>query len=111
MFSPETIRQLAGFFGATAIMAGAFGSHALQSNPKVDAFKTGANYQLIHSLALLCISQQSKPNGTAALLFSLGNVLFSGSIYALVLTKLRVGIVTPIGGLCYVAGWASLFLQ
>lgn len=116
------------FSGAIAVTTGAFGAHALptllKTEPqsditrKVENWRTAAHYQLIHSIAILFASQRSKVSwgNRAGLCFLLGSVLFSGSIYGLVLLpprspfKRMVGLMTPVGGLCFIAGWSFLAL-
>ena len=103
-----------GFLG---VALGAFGAHALKG--KVDAdmlavFETGVRYQFYHALALLIVgwacAHWTSPAITAAgWLFVAGTALFSGSLYALALTGIKsLGAITPIGGVCFLAGWACL---
>jgi uncharacterized membrane protein YgdD (TMEM256/DUF423 family) len=101
-----------------AVLAGAFGAHALRdrlSPELLQSFETGARYQMYHALALLVAGRGKGPGGPrggtrlACWLFLVGTVLFSGSLYALSLTGVRAwGAVTPVGGLCFLAGWAAL---
>ena len=99
------------------VAAGAFGAHALRDHldpARMQAFETAARYQLLHALALLFVGAKapSAPRAGAGLaggLFVAGVLLFSGSLYALVLTGVPAwGAVTPFGGLCFMAGWAVL---
>ena len=99
-----------------AVAAGAFGAHALRArlSPELlDVWKTGAHYQLAHALALLATGWLAAraPGGLAGWaggLFLAGTVLFSGSLYALVLTGVRaLGAVTPLGGVAFLAGWVA----
>eukprot|EP00924_Labyrinthula_sp_SR-Ha-C_P016038 snap_masked-scaffold_4-processed-gene-17.18-mRNA-1 protein AED:0.02 eAED:0.02 QI:0/-1/0/1/-1/1/1/0/113 len=111
----NNLLQVAGLMGASAVALGAFGAHGLAGmnvEPKlIESWKTAAHYHLIHSLAVLYLHSAKIPNKqTPAKLFILGTLLFSGSIYTLVLTKLKVGIVTPIGGTLLISGWISLIL-
>jgi uncharacterized membrane protein YgdD (TMEM256/DUF423 family) len=107
---------IAGISGALAVMAGAFGAHGLRGRvaaEQVAAFSTASHYHLLHSVALLSLALFAAHTGRGitlpAWLFALGMVLFSGSIYLLVLTGARwLGPVTPVGGLCLIAGWLSL---
>jgi uncharacterized membrane protein YgdD (TMEM256/DUF423 family) len=108
--------RIAACIGMTGVLLGAFGAHGLRG--RVDAaqlasWHTAVNYQLFHALALLALglfeSASGRSLGATPWLFACGVVLFSGSIYLLVLTPWRwLGPVTPIGGLLLVAGWASL---
>ena len=85
------------------VMAGAFGAHALRENAMVEAWKTGAHYQLLHGVAL-CMP--GLPRSSRALLL-LGSTLFAGSLYGLVGAGWTwLGPVTPLGGLCLITGWA-----
>jgi uncharacterized membrane protein YgdD (TMEM256/DUF423 family) len=113
----RTFFALGSVFGLLGVALGAFGAHALRGS--LDAlglatFETGVRYQLVHALALLAVSWAVTrwPGSTAAAagwLFAAGIVLFSGSLYALVLTGQRwMGAVTPLGGVCFLAGWALL---
>ena len=99
------------------VAAGAFGAHALKTRLPPElliAFETGVRYQLVHSLALLAVAWAvvrwpGRATTSAGVLFLAGIVLFSGSLYALALTGSRtLGIVTPFGGVAFIAGWASL---
>lgn len=79
-------------------------------------FHTGVTYQLVHALAILAVAVLSahlpgRLVGWAGGLFAVGIVLFSGSLYLLALSGLtKLGIITPIGGLCFLAGWLCLGL-
>lgn len=107
---------VAALSGAVAVMAGAFGAHGLRARVTADqlaAWTTASHYHLLHSVVLLAIALYATRTGTTVKLqgslFSLGIVLFAGSIYLLVLTGQKwLGPITPIGGLCLIAGWVSL---
>ncbi len=108
---------LAAFFGFTGVGLGAFAAHGLKgrlSEEYLAVFHTGVTYQLIHTLALLavailCVQMPSRLMNWAGVLFCLGIVLFSGSLYLLTLTGVaKLGIVTPFGGLAFLAGWVCL---
>jgi uncharacterized membrane protein YgdD (TMEM256/DUF423 family) len=111
-------------FGASAVVIGAFGAHALKTiftAEQLVSFETGVKYQFYHAMVLLIISQsnaylKSKLINLATLFFSLGTLLFSGSIYLLNILKAKnqiglsgLGIITPIGGLLLVTGWILIF--
>jgi uncharacterized membrane protein YgdD (TMEM256/DUF423 family) len=112
--------NLFGVLGAVSaflgVALGAFGAHALKSRLSSEAlaiFETGVRYQMFHALALLVVAARlPDPRGSiAGWLFVAGTVLFSGSLYALALTGIRgLGAITPVGGLCFLAGWALLAL-
>jgi uncharacterized membrane protein YgdD (TMEM256/DUF423 family) len=100
-----------------AVAAGAFGAHALSARLSTDrlaTFEIAVRYQLIHALALLGVAWATTRWGSAAIvaagwLFMAGIVVFGGTLYALALGGPRwLGAVTPIGGLCFLAGWAAL---
>jgi uncharacterized membrane protein YgdD (TMEM256/DUF423 family) len=107
---------IASISGALAVAAGAFGAHGLRSRvgpEQVAAWLTASQYHLIHSAVLLAVAlyaaNSDKPIRIPGSLFLTGMLLFSGSIYALVLTPAKwLGPVTPLGGLCLIAGWISL---
>ncbi|HEA52972.1 DUF423 domain-containing protein [Marinobacter antarcticus] len=106
------------FLALTAVMAGAFGAHALRnlvSDRSLDVFQTAVAYQMSHAIALVLVALLSGLDLSRRLLtlaarfFLAGIVLFSGSLYTLVLTDMRwVGPITPLGGLCFMIGWALL---
>ncbi|MCP4871404.1 MAG: DUF423 domain-containing protein [Proteobacteria bacterium] len=98
--------------GALAVLLGAFGAHGLKAvvdDPALlSAWKTGAQYHLVHSLALLATAAHPRQPRAAGWLFAVGVVLFSGSLYAIALGVQGVGVITPLGGLALTAGWVSL---
>ena len=104
---------LAGVAGASGVAAGAFGAHALRDSLSPDlleVFDTAARYHLVHAAALLAVAALPGRFATAAAwCFAGGIVLFSGSLYALALTdERRLGAVTPVGGVAFIAGWLCL---
>lgn len=113
---------LAAASGLIAVAAGAFGAHGLEG--KVDAralaaFETAARYQMYHALALLAVAWLStrasgprlRTDVVAGWAFVIGTVLFCGSLYHLGLTGSRALVmVTPVGGVAFLVGWASLFV-
>ncbi len=115
---PSLIVIAAGISGGLGVALGAFGAHGLRGKVEerlLETFQTAVQYQMIHALALLIVAfmmLQSGRNLTldiAAGAFVVGILLFSGSLYGLVLTDMRwLGPVTPLGGLCFIAGWAAL---
>ncbi|GMA50387.1 membrane protein [Alicyclobacillus contaminans] len=104
--------------GFLAVALGAFGAHALKSrlsSDRLEVYETGVTYQMYHALALVGtgILAHLGVGGTlisvAAWLFLAGIILFSGSLYVLCLSGKRAfGAITPLGGLCFLAGWALL---
>lgn len=111
-------------FGALAIIFGAFGAHALKkklTNEQLQSFETGVKYQMYHAIVLLVLGYQLDTTATInsyiIYLLIIGTILFSFSIYALVLLNAKgkkikgLGFVTPLGGLTLVLGWSLLFLK
>ncbi len=101
------------FFAATAVMIGAFGAHGLQSilTPKALGWvETGARYQFMHAFALLvCGLLAGHSVRIPAMLFTVGVLLFSGSLYVMAFTGItRLGMITPLGGLGFITGWLCL---
>lgn len=107
---------IGGSFGFLAVALGAFGAHALK--PRVDSrsleiFETAVRYQMYHALALVILgvismSAFAKSMNIAGPLvcWTIGVLIFSGSLYTLVFTGVRAwGAVTPLGGLLLLAGW------
>lgn len=100
---------------AASVVAGAFGAHALAdsvSPERLATFRTGATYGLVHALAAVVAGAARPAVGrfatVAGWLFFAGVVLFSGSLYALVLFDLPVlGAVAPLGGTAFIAGWLA----
>ncbi len=102
---------------ALGVTAGAFGAHALRERlpPELLAvYETGVRYHLIHALALLAVAWAAtrwtaRAVDVAGFLFLAGTIVFSGSLYALSLSGLRIlGAVTPLGGAALIAGWLTL---
>ena len=100
------------------VILGAFGAHALQrllTLRQLSSYQTGVLYQQLHSLALILVgviallTSASGWLSRAAVLFGVGILLFSGSIYLLTLGAPRaLGIVTPVGGVCQMLAWLAL---
>jgi|SRR5579871_1717742 len=114
----KTFVLLGAINGFLAVALGAFGAHALRDRLAVgmlEVYKTGVQYHMAHALALLFVgllAERWRDNAwlrTSGWLFAAGIVLFSGSLYALAITDTRVlGAITPLGGLCFMAGWLAL---
>lgn len=102
----------------TGVALGAFAAHGLKSRlepEQLAAFETAVRYQLLHGLGLLVLAALARHGcriGWAARCILAGTVLFSGSIYLLVLTTARwPGPITPIGGVLLLLGWTVLLAQ
>lgn len=102
--------------GFLAVALGAFGAHALKQRLSADmlaVYETAVQYHFYHTLALLAVAVLMVGGAQglklSAVLFLVGTLIFSGSLYALALSGVKIlGAVTPIGGLCLLAGWACL---
>nr|WP_154895933.1 DUF423 domain-containing protein [Paenibacillus xylanexedens] len=104
-----------------SVAIGAFGAHMLKDKIGADAiavYETGVQYHMIHALALLIVGLtagqlgvSSKLKWAARLLF-IGIIVFSGSLYVLSITGIKVlGAITPIGGVAFIAGWLLFALD
>ncbi len=114
----------ASFFGIFAVILGAFGAHGLEgkvSMAQLETWKTANQYHFYHTLALLFLSTFSRAKNASIrvsfIAFSLGILLFSGSLYLLSVRDLIglagfsfLGPITPLGGLCFIVGWVGLFI-
>ena len=99
-----------------AVALGAFGAHALkttlQNSGMLDAWNKAVLYHFLHAIALMALALQGAGNRMACFLLFAGILLFSGSLYAMALTNTRwLGAITPLGGLCFLAGWAWLVIS
>lgn len=112
--SPLLFRVAAGLC-FLAVALGAFGAHGLkgtlEANGTLDAWNKAVLYHLAHAIALLALSLHGTQNRGALYLLVAGVAIFSGSLYLLAITNVRwLGAITPIGGLCFLAGWAWLII-
>ena len=110
---------LVALFGFTGVGLGAFAAHGLKGQLSAEylaVFQTGVHYQMLHALALLALAALWQRLGgrlltAAGVCFCVGILLFSGSLYALTLTGISaLGMITPVGGLMFLAGWFCLGL-
>jgi uncharacterized membrane protein YgdD (TMEM256/DUF423 family) len=109
---------LASFSGMLAVMLGAFAAHALKNTLdeySLGVFQTAVQYHFYHSFALLAVGilalslPESSLLRSSGWLFVIGLLLFCGSLYVLSFSGVRwLGAITPLGGLCFIAGWAAL---
>lgn len=110
---------LAAILGGLSVVAGAFATHALRaklSDRALEIFETAARYQMYHAIALLLIALLlSRPELSPTILsvsgwaFVVGIAIFSGSLYALSLTDIKIlGAITPLGGVALILGWFCL---
>jgi uncharacterized membrane protein YgdD (TMEM256/DUF423 family) len=108
------VGSVAGFL---AVAGGAFGAHALKARIEADmlaVFDTGTRYLMLHAAVLLVVGVLSLREGPSTLniagwLFTVGTIIFTGSLWVLSITGIRaLGAITPIGGLTLLAGWVAL---
>ncbi len=117
--------RTASFLGAMGVIVGAFGAHFLKSRlaaSDLEVLRTGVLYLFIHVLIIMVIVILSRNDFNsralrgAGILFASGIILFSGSLFFIATQSLSglnlasIGIVTPIGGLCFIMGWIMLFI-
>lgn len=110
-----TLVRIAAGFAFLGVALGAFGAHALkttlQASGMMDAWNKAVLYHLVHAVALVALALSGAGNRASYFLLAAGIVLFSGSLYTMALTNVRaLGAVTPLGGLCFLAGWAWLVI-
>jgi uncharacterized membrane protein YgdD (TMEM256/DUF423 family) len=126
MFNGDNMNSIAKLFlslgaisGALGVMIGAFGAHGLKSklsDQMLAVYQTGVQYQFYHTFALLAVGflalkYQSGPLTSSGWSFLVGILLFSGSLYALSISGIKVlGAITPIGGLFFIVGWVLLLV-
>jgi uncharacterized membrane protein YgdD (TMEM256/DUF423 family) len=99
-----------------AVALGAFGAHALklaiESHGLIDVWNKAVLYHFVHGIALFVLAFFGTTSRVAWWLLFAGIFLFSGSLYAMALTNARsLGVITPLGGLCFLAGWAWLIIS
>lgn len=108
-------------YGLLAVCLGAFGAHALSARLSADMqaiWHTAEQYQFYHALALLAVGLlirqglTSSGMSVAAVCFALGTLIFSGSLYVLAATGIKIlGAITPIGGVLLIVGWGALLFS
>jgi len=107
---------LSATLGGVGVILGAFGAHALRARlqpAQLETWSTAVEYHLIHAAVLVALALYARATGagvtTPCALLGAGILLFSGSLYLLALGGPRwLGPVTPLGGLCFIAGWGAL---
>jgi len=121
----KTLLILASCYGMTGVILGAFGAHALKDSlntSQLQSYEVGVRYQLIHAVVMLAVVLLAGQGNAgllrwSGLLFAVGILLFSGSIYLLATRELIgltswkwLGPITPLGGLCLISGWAMTLI-
>jgi uncharacterized membrane protein YgdD (TMEM256/DUF423 family) len=117
--SSHLFLQLAAANGFIVVVLGAFGAHGLEQflpAAALDTWQTAVQYHMFHVTGLLAVSVVERLFVKSAALwwsgiaFLAGVLLFSGSLYVLAVTGVRwLGMITPIGGACFLLGWGLLF--
>lgn len=93
------------------VIIGAFGAHGLSDmiGDSMEVFNTGSEYHAFHGMGLIALGilgkQYNVNMSKAAIALIAGIILFSGSLYLMAVLKMKLGIVTPIGGLGFILGW------
>lgn len=113
--SRPALLRIGAAFCFLAVALGAFGAHALKAKLEMsgmlDAWNKAVLYHLVHAVALVALALSTAGNRATSFLLGAGIVLFSGSLYLMALTNVRwLGAITPLGGLCFLAGWAWLVI-
>ncbi|MBV8140921.1 MAG: DUF423 domain-containing protein [Verrucomicrobia bacterium] len=114
--SERLAKRVAAFLGFFGVLFGAFGAHLLSGrlgeSGTTAIWQTGVLYHLLHAVVLLVLSGWRPVPRTAYNLILAGVGIFSGSLYILALTNIKwFGAITPLGGLCMLAGWLVLAFQ
>jgi uncharacterized membrane protein YgdD (TMEM256/DUF423 family) len=108
--------RIAALVGFCAVALGAFGAHGLRALLEkmntLAIWEKATFYHLVHSAVLIFVANRKPGFSVSWILFFAGIVIFSGSLYVLAFTGARwLGMITPVGGLCLLAGWLSLALK
>ena len=111
---------LGALIAGSAVLFGAFGSHGLKNRITIEdlnIFETAVRYQMYHALGIISLGilgfhYDENVIYLPAVLLTFGIIIFSGSLYLLVLTDIRLfGALTPIGGVSFIAGWIILIMK
>ncbi len=111
--NPRTALRLAAAIGFLAVALGAFGAHGLKTTLEATGraanWETAAHYHLVHAAVLLALASRASVAKLPFILFTTGIAIFSGSLYVLAVTNIKIlGAITPLGGLCLLGGWLTL---
>ena len=109
----QTALRISAIVGFLAVALGAFGAHGLhavlEKNARLATWETAVLYHLTHAVLLLIIATLRPLRAAAFWLMLTGIAIFSGTLYVLALTNVKwLGAITPIGGVCLLAGWLAL---
>lgn len=113
---PSASFRIAAVLGLLGVALGAFGAHALKPTlaafGTADIWETGVIYQLVHAVALLVLAAVGRADRWLTALWAAGVVIFSGTLYIYATTGFKgFALVTPLGGLAFLAGWALLIVR
>jgi uncharacterized membrane protein YgdD (TMEM256/DUF423 family) len=114
----RTLLTIAGTLGFSAVLLGAFGAHGLRDKippAMLEIYRTGVLYHLVHAVVVLAVAfaadRLRRPRLVAGL-FTAGIAIFSGTLYLLAITGvMKLGAVTPIGGVLLMAGWVAVIAE
>ena len=109
----QTALRISAIVGFLAVALGAFGAHGLhallEKNARLATWETAVLYHLTHAVVLFIIATLRPLRAAAFWLMLTGIAIFSGTLYVLALTNVKwLGAITPIGGVCLLAGWLAL---
>jgi len=112
----STAIRIAATIGLLGVGLGAFGAHGLKGlldrNGTAAIWETAVFYHLVHAVVLLVLAQQARFRIGPGLSFLIGILVFSGSLYLLAVSNVRIlGAITPVGGLSFIVGWAWLVIR
>lgn len=120
MLIKKNLLMIGALLGGLAVILGAFGAHGLKSvlsAAQLVTFETAVRYQMYHALAILVLPSllsvaSVKWLNRAAIAFLIGIFLFSGSLYMLVMTGIKLfGPITPLGGVGFIIGWLCVAMS
>jgi len=110
---------LAGLLGFLGVLAGTFGAHGLKGRIEpamIETFEVGVRYHLVHAVALLVVALMAQQKISACMKvagwgFTIGIIIFSGTLYLLAVTGMKwLGAITPLGGVGFMVGWIALLV-
>ena len=114
--SQRTVFRVSALYGFLGVALGAFGAHALKATlvhlGTSPLWETAVLYHLVHAVTMLAVAIVHPLPRSAWVLFGVGILAFSGSLYIYALTHIFwLNLITPLGGLCFLAGWFLLMLK
>ena len=107
--------SIGALFATLGVIFGAFGTHGLRGKVAPDLlqiYETGTYYLMLHAFALILFGYLKSKESWPAWCFTIGILIFTGSLYAITFTEIKkFGMITPIGGVLFIAGWIGFALQ